>query len=554
MRKSNKKFIKIIILFSIFNLITINNFIVDAESEAFAATVVKIEPSSISVLPNEDFSFDVKCIPGQSVKAFELKLSFNSSVLNVNSVSLGNFFKEFNNFSNLGTIDNTQGYVTDIYGLILGSGTVSDEGILISFNCTVNDLNSNSSSIIGLYDLGVTDDSSYISSISINGSIFVNISRSEPRILSPNPSDDSSDVEIGIGSLSVEINHPSGNMFNYTITTTPDVGSMLSNNQSNGTKNCIISDLEYSTTYTWTVEVNSGNSVVNESFSFTTEQEPEGDDDDDGGDVGGGSSPPVGGGFIPLPVETVEEFESDSENNTPVDVIDISGPIYIELGVSYSYEVSTFDIDGDKIRYKFDWGDGNFSNWTDYFESNQSVSQIYSWSICSEFEIKVIAEDETGLSSNWSYGKNVMVSKVEVDDEVEDNIEVNTSFIFDGEQKYSFDVCDLEIPEGSVIISYVWDFGDGAVYEGKNPDHVFEKPGEYIVTLNVYDSNGNNYTKTMKVSVSSEIANIVENEETINSNIAIFLSISIIVFSIVIFILFIVKRKFVFFSFLRKIK
>lgn len=61
-------------------------------------------------------------------------------------------------------------------------------------------------------------------------------------------------------------------------------------------------------------------------------------------------------------------------------------------------------------------------------------------------------------------------------------------------------------PDGGAL-SYQWDFGDGAKGAGAMPQHVFEKPGTYEVTLKVKDTAGSTCsvsTDTLLVSVNSQ--------------------------------------------------
>ncbi len=53
------------------------------------------------------------------------------------------------------------------------------------------------------------------------------------------------------------------------------------------------------------------------------------------------------------------------------------------------------------------------------------------------------------------------------------------------------------------IVSWAWDFGDGATSSMQNPSHTFPATGTYDVTLMVTDSAGHTDSKTMPVSVSS---------------------------------------------------
>ena len=44
-------------------------------------------------------------------------------------------------------------------------------------------------------------------------------------------------------------------------------------------------------------------------------------------------------------------------------------------------------------------------------------------------------------------------------------------------------------PDGS-IVSYLWDFGDGATSTNRNPDYLYSNAGTYTVTLMVTDDDG----------------------------------------------------------------
>jgi PKD repeat protein len=46
------------------------------------------------------------------------------------------------------------------------------------------------------------------------------------------------------------------------------------------------------------------------------------------------------------------------------------------------------------------------------------------------------------------------------------------------------------VPAGTVVASYAWDFGDGEKGQGAQVDHVYDEPGEYTITLTVTDSAG----------------------------------------------------------------
>jgi PKD repeat protein len=179
------------------------------------------------------------------------------------------------------------------------------------------------------------------------------------------------------------------------------------------------------------------------------------------------------------------------------------GPTFIELGVEYTFKTSSFDIDDDLIRYRFDWDDGNYSKWSDYVYSNNSVSFTYFWNSPQSYHIKAIAQDINGNNSDWSPVLNVTVSDVDSGEPPVVNIRLvsfstaNETFIFDGSESYD--------PDGN-IVSYYWDFGDGNFGFTKICSHKYQTPGEYIVTLIVTDENGYTYSKSIPIFIAGYIA------------------------------------------------
>ena len=115
-----------------------------------------------------------------------------------------------------------------------------------------------------------------------NPSSFYSISNEEAAILpnqppiisEENPANNSVNVNINCPIVNITIEDPEGDLFNWTITTSPDIGTNSETYSSNGTKTCSISDLSYSTTYTWTVKANDGNQWTNITYTFTAQEPP----------------------------------------------------------------------------------------------------------------------------------------------------------------------------------------------------------------------------------------------------------------------------------------
>lgn len=216
-------------------------------------------------------------------------------------------------------------------------------------------------------------------------------------------------------------------------------------------------------------------------------------------------TPPSGGPSNEPPVDLA------SQNNPPNTPVKPSGPMFIERGVIYAYTSSAFDSDGDHVRLRFDWGDGSLSDWSLFVDANTTISSSHTWSNTSSYSIYVIAQDERGLNSSWSIPLNITVSELNtseepplVDIKAPDNGYVNQTILFNASSS---------IDPDRVIISYTWDFGDGATETGKTPTHSYNKSGIYTVILTVTDNTGKTYSKTFIVTIYADSESSSNNQE-----------------------------------------
>ena len=492
-------------------------------------TTINIAPASLSVDPNYNFNISIYCSPNKPIKAFELKLLFDSSVITADSVSEGDIFEGYPTFYNAGIINNSEGSIINIFNLIIGEGNVTDPGTLVTISFTSS--SEIGSSDITLYDVGITNETNYISILTSDGSITVEFPYVSHIISSESPINNTEDVSVSTSSLSVSINDPEGDPFYWEISTSPDIGNSSGNNELNGTKTCEVSNLDYSKTYNWFVKCKdlTSNIWTNKSYIFSTEDSTV-NPPPSGGGGGGGYFPPIDEGDN-------EPSNKPSEPNIP------KGPIYVEKGVTYQYSTFSFDTDGDRIRYMFDWGDGTFSDWSKYFLSNNSVSLNHSFNMVSSYEIKVIAQDESGLNSSWSEPLEVIVSSVNVSegipiadiDVVNDSYKSNSTVFFDASNSYDSD---------GAIINYTWDFGDGEIGYGINIAHLYKTAGEYTVTLTVTDNDGNVYSSSdiINIAAESDLSNSEESTVLFFVSEIFFYLLFILIFSLVLFI-FIFRKK-----------
>jgi len=485
--KKTKVFSFFVIVYII--LLSINTPVVFADEPS---TLVYINPANQNVTIDQNFNISINCVPGQYIKAFELKLAFDPSLIQANSVSKGDIFNGYTTFYNYGIINNSVGTIINVYGLIQGEGTVNNSGSLVSISFTAK--STSGVSLLNIYDLGVTNETAYVTKSLANGKVTINQPDITHTFSDATPSNNSAGISVSTSLLSININNTNGNSFYWEISTTPNIGISTGVNEYNGTKTCSISSLSYQTTYTWYVtcrDLISGK-WTNVSYRFTTQNKPSG---------GGGGG---GGGFIP-PVEV---------NNPPNKPFTPSGPVIIENNTLYEYSSSTYDIDGDAISYKFDWGDGNSSTWSEYLPSNVTVSMSHSWESISIYEIKVMARDEQGLESPWSDSLVVMVLEknnsenppiVIINTSIDSNAS-NKTIVFDASKSYD---------TSGEIVNYTWDFGDGEIGYGIKVVHTYNYSGIYNVTLTVVDEEGYSYSSsiTLNVYAGSENNEIDEKEE-----------------------------------------
>jgi hypothetical protein len=93
---------------------------------------------------------------------------------------------------------------------------------------------------------------------------------SRPVVSNENPSNGAAEVSLLVSAVSFDLSDPDENLMNYTVTTSPDIGSGSGTNVPGGHFSVTVSGLERNTTYSWQVKVTDGIYWTNRSFSFTT--------------------------------------------------------------------------------------------------------------------------------------------------------------------------------------------------------------------------------------------------------------------------------------------
>ncbi len=100
-------------------------------SSAATTTSVTISAPAQAVAPESQFSASVVVAPSTAIAGMQFNLTFDASLVSVNSVQEGNLFSHSgaSTFFNPGTINNTAGTITGVFGAITTPGqTVSAQG------------------------------------------------------------------------------------------------------------------------------------------------------------------------------------------------------------------------------------------------------------------------------------------------------------------------------------------------------------------------------------------------------------------------------------------
>ena len=154
---------------------------------ASAATTVEISPSAKTVNNSDMFTLYINVTPDEPIRGVQCDLSFNQSLVTVNSVTEGNLLSQDGADTMFGVIEinNTIGSVDDVYCIIISGSPVSSPGTFAIINLTADAANTGTTDIL-LSDVKVRNaTNAVIPTSTVNGSITVGV---PPVNLPPNVS------------------------------------------------------------------------------------------------------------------------------------------------------------------------------------------------------------------------------------------------------------------------------------------------------------------------------------------------------------------------------
>jgi hypothetical protein len=89
-------------------------------------------------------------------------------------------------------------------------------------------------------------------------------------------------------------------------------------------------------------------------------------------------------------------------SNQPPSPPTIVGPSWGLKNVNYTFCINVTDPNADNIYCKWDWGDGNITEWLGPYVSGETVCVSHAWSQKGIYEMRVKLKDEYGQGGNWS--------------------------------------------------------------------------------------------------------------------------------------------------------
>ena len=90
-------------------------------------------------------------------------------------------------------------------------------------------------------------------------------------------------------------------------------------------------------------------------------------------------------------------------NEPPDRPYGVCGPDRGRRFIEYEFAASSRDNDGNRVSLRFDWGDGDTSDWSDWVDDEQLVYVKHSWSDGMTFELRAQSRDPEGALSEWTY-------------------------------------------------------------------------------------------------------------------------------------------------------
>ncbi|UCH71996.1 MAG: hypothetical protein JSW62_00140 [Thermoplasmatales archaeon] len=185
---------------------------------------------------------------------------------------------------------------------------------------------------------------------------------------------------------------------------------------------------------------------------------------------------------------------------SPPDAPELVGQDKGHIGEAYEFVANTIDYNYDPVQFKFDWGDGTTTEWSEFDEESyyKFKRESHTYQEKGIYTIKVYVRDKDGMEAE-GYGSHTI--SIDSDLPVASFISSVVSYVAGFNASNSYD------PDGGDVVGYRWDFGVGEGWTDwfEMPEMVFNYQnyvgGSYTVKLQVKDDEGDigEYTQVIAV-------------------------------------------------------
>jgi PKD repeat protein len=139
-------------------------------------------------------------------------------------------------------------------------------------------------------------------------------------------------------------------------------------------------------------------------------------------------------------------------NNAPP-IPTISGPSTGSVNQDIDFTVGPItDPEGDSYYCKWDWGDGNITDWLGPYPSGQIASASHAWTQIGTYELRAKLKDEFGAESNWSEPFDLSILNVDFSLEVKGGFGVSVSIKNTGETQITDIQWTINMTGGLVLL------------------------------------------------------------------------------------------------------
>jgi hypothetical protein len=185
---------------------------------------------------------------------------------------------------------------------------------------------------------------------------------------------------------------------------------------------------------------------------------------------------------------------SMGSTSNPPDTPSITGPTQGAKNIEYTFSSVTTDPDGDQVYYRFDWGDGNASDWLGPYASGLTITATHSWSDLGTYDIKVRAKDTYGALSNWSEPLPISII---LNDPPNTPQRPTGSASGKIHVQYTYNATTTD-PDNDQVY-YKWSWGDGNISDWLGPftsgeiasaQHTWNTKGSYEIKVKAKDIQG----------------------------------------------------------------